>query len=206
MIEAEEYVRQVLDALPEEMTDRGDIAMELRSHIMERMAAGETLHDILTELGDPAALAETYLAEVPLEAGAFGSRVAAKIIDLFLLVPLVVVGWFVMLPLMFAWFASDEWLGGLFVPMAIGLALGGIFLLLPALAERYWGRTPGKKLLGLRVVRENGARISFGQALVRQLPWVLQIFWIDALFPLFTERKQRAFEMLSKTRVIVNEA
>jgi len=28
------------------------------------------------------------------------------------------------------------------------------------------------------------------------------VFWIDVLFALFTERSQRAFELLSKTRVV----
>jgi len=35
------------------------------------------------------------------------------------------------------------------------------------------------------------------------LPAVLQVGWIDAMFALFTEKSQRAFEMLSKTRVVV---
>jgi len=43
---------------------------------------------------------------------------------------------------------------------------------------------------------------SFGQAVVRQLPVFLQIFLIDALFALFIERHQRAFEMLSRTRTV----
>ena len=37
---------------------------------------------------------------------------------------------------------------------------------------------------------------------MRQLSLVFQIFWIDAMFALFTERRQRAFELLSRTRVI----
>jgi hypothetical protein len=30
----------------------------------------------------------------------------------------------------------------------------------------------------------------------------LQVFWIDVMFALFTEKHQRAFEVLSKTRVV----
>ena len=55
----------------------------------------------------------------------------------------------------------------------------------------------------MRVVRESGARISLGQSLVRQLPQFLQVFWIDVLFALFTEHGQRAFELLSRTRVVM---
>jgi uncharacterized RDD family membrane protein YckC len=41
---------------------------------------------------------------------------------------------------------------------------------------------------------------------VRQLPVFLQVFSIDALFVLFTDRRQRAFELLSKTRVVDGRA
>ena len=80
------------------------------------------------------------------------------------------------------------------------IAMG--FWLLSAAAEARYSRTPGKKMLGLYVVRESGARISFGQAMVRQLPAFLNILFIDALFALFTERHQRAFELLSRTRTV----
>ena len=63
--------------------------------------------------------------------------------------------------------------------------------------------TLGKQLMGIRVVRESGARIGLGQAWLRQLPFFFQFFLIDALFALFTERRQRAFELLTKTRAVV---
>ena len=90
-----------------------------------------------------------------------------------------------------------------FFGLIAGLVLTGLlFGFYLAIAEWHFGETLGKHLFGLRVVRESGARIGFGQALVRQLPMWLEIFWIDVLFALFTERKQRAFELLSKTRVV----
>ena len=58
--------------------------------------------------------------------------------------------------------------------------------------------------MGIHVVRESGARISLGQALLRQLPFFGQFFFIDALFALFTERRQRAFELLTKTRAVAS--
>jgi len=44
-----------------------------------------------------------------------------------------------------------------------------------------------------------------GQSVVRQLPMVLQIYWIDGLFAFFTDKQQRAFELLSKTRVVLED-
>jgi uncharacterized RDD family membrane protein YckC len=69
-------------------------------------------------------------------------------------------------------------------------------------AEYRFDQTLGKRWLDLRVVQESGARITLGRAFVRQLPQFLQIFWIDVMFALFTERSQRAFEILSRTRVV----
>ena len=71
--------------------------------------------------------------------------------------------------------------------------------------EWRYGYTVGKYLNGLRIVRESGARISFGQSVVRQLPVFLQVGWVDAMFVIFTDRRQRAFELLSKTRCVAAE-
>ena len=76
------------------------------------------------------------------------------------------------------------------------------FGLYTIVAEHWLGFTLGKRALGLRVVRESGAPIGLGQSIVRQLPMFLQVFWIDVLFALFTDKSQRAFELLSKTRVV----
>jgi hypothetical protein len=38
--------------------------------------------------------------------------------------------------------------------------------------------------------------------MLRQLPFFGQFYFIDALFALFTERRQRAFELLTKTRAV----
>jgi uncharacterized RDD family membrane protein YckC len=97
--------------------------------------------------------------------------------------------------------ATDTGPRNIAVFLMIGL-IGMGFWLLSALAETRYSRTPGKKLMGLHVVRESGTRITFGQAIVRQLPVFLQIFLVDALFALFTERHQRAFELLSRTRTV----
>jgi uncharacterized RDD family membrane protein YckC len=77
-----------------------------------------------------------------------------------------------------------------------------LVVIYPVVAEAWFGKTVGKHLMGLRVVRESGARIGLGQSFVRQLPVLLQVIWVDALFALFTDRRQRAFELLSKTRVV----
>jgi uncharacterized RDD family membrane protein YckC len=88
------------------------------------------------------------------------------------------------------------------VPELLLIFLFVISPLYTVLSEYCAGKTIGKWLTGLRVVRESGARIGLGQAFVRQLALVFQVFVFDCLFALFTEKRQRACELLSKTRVV----
>jgi uncharacterized RDD family membrane protein YckC len=186
------YINQVIGRLPRSLPLRSQVAMELRSHIAERVEHGQSVDDALQQLGDPVALAESYLAAIPLVAGSFWERAAAKILDLVA---------FAAAYLPIAWLASRLVPPFFVVIAALALFAGG-FCLSTAVAEYRFGTTIGKHLLGLRVVRESGAGISFGQSVVRQLPAFLQVGWIDVLFALFTDRRQRAFELLSKTRVV----
>jgi uncharacterized RDD family membrane protein YckC len=195
MTTAHEYIARVLAMLPPAVPMRAQIATELRGHIDERVAQGHPVEDVLRQLGDPAALAESYLAAVPLEPAPHLARLAAKAIDALLVVvvtlPLGAFWWIVLPPETrpFAFAAT----------LAAG-AFGGVVYFV--LAEYWFGRTLGKRVAGLHVMRESGAPIGLGQAVVRQIPIAFQFYWIDVLFALFTDRRQRAFELLSKTRVV----
>jgi uncharacterized RDD family membrane protein YckC len=188
-----DYIRDVVGRMPISAPRRTEIELELRSHINERLERGQPLETVLRQLGDAATLADSYLAEVPLEAGDFWDRGAAKAIDLLTVAVAVaplaaLVGW------------TTEW----FFAIAVeGFGLAIVFPLYNVICEWKASQTLGKRSMQLRVVRESGARIGLGAAIVRQLPQFLQVFWLDIGFALFTEKKQRAFELLSKTRVVV---
>jgi uncharacterized RDD family membrane protein YckC len=186
------YIDRVIAQLPREATLRAQVAMELQSHIAERVEHGHSVEEALRQLGDPVVLAESYLAAVPLIPASFWRRGAAKVLD-----TLVYLG--VCAPVVLLVVYRYEFVIAVFLGVFL-LAIGALY---PLLAEYRYGKTLGKHWLGLRVVRESGARISFGQSIVRQLPLALEVFWIDVLFALFTEKNQRAFEILSKTRVVV---
>ena len=193
---ADDYIRSVLDVMPRAMPRRAQIAAELRGHIAERLGSGQPLDAVLRGLGEPAALAVSYLAAVPLVSAPLWRRAVAKLIDVvpvFVLVTAVVVA---------ARLAGPNALSPLIVLFGV---LGSVlvFCLHTVLGEWLTGQTVGKHLLGIVVVRENGARIGAGQAVVRQLPVLFQFYWIDVLFALFTDKRQRAFELLSKTRVVM---
>ena len=40
------------------------------------------------------------------------------------------------------------------------------------------------------------------KAIVRRIPFFLEFFWIDAIVAIFTERKQRAFDLVAGTIVV----
>jgi uncharacterized RDD family membrane protein YckC len=194
-ITADDFVNHVLSRMPAATPRREQIAMELRGHISERVNAGEPLDEILEQLGDPVTLAESYLSAIPLVAADWWSRATARLIDFGLPVVLLApVG-------LLIWLATPpEWVPPL---LLIYVFVGGATIAIyPMVAEARYGKTLGKHLRGLRVVTESGMTISTGQAIVRNLPWLFEVWWIDALFALFTDRSQRAFELLSKTRVV----
>lgn len=195
-ITADHYIDRVLDMLPRAIPERDQIAMELRGHIAERLAGGQPLDDVLRQLGDPLALAESYLAAVPLVSAPFGRRALAKLVDVLLILAFMAPS----IGLIFLLGPRDVMPVLLFIGIVGSSILAGAYLVV---AEALFGYTLGKRLLGLCVVRESGARITIGQSVVRQLPMFLQMYWIDVLFALFTDKSQRAFELLSKTRVVI---
>jgi uncharacterized RDD family membrane protein YckC len=195
---SDDYIGRVIQYLPRAGQLRDQIARELRGLFAERMEHGQSEDDVARQLGDPMALAESYLAAVPLVAPGLFERFAAKVADFFI-ISAVIVPAFCLLWL--AVRATSSPFGGALLIVA---AISGI-MSLPAytlVLEYALGYTLGKRLFNMRVVRESGARIGLGQSFVRQLPFVGQIFFIDVLFVLFTDKRQRAFEMASKTRVV----
>jgi uncharacterized RDD family membrane protein YckC len=192
----DEYVQSVIDYVPNELPLRDHIAKELRAHVAERMQSGQPLDDVLRSLGDPLKLAESYLAAEPIRSAPVGPRVVAKLIDF-----LVVAGIAALIACL-VWFTAPEPIANFAPVIGIFICAFG-FPIYTAVAEYANGWTLGKRVMGILVVRESGARISLGQSLLRQLPLLAQIFFIDALFALFTEKSQRAFELVTKTRTTI---
>ncbi len=199
------YIDLVVNNMPRAIPLRTQVAMELQSHFAERVDGGQSVDEVVRQLGDPVSLAESYLGAVPLRAASFGRRAAAKLLDF-------AFGVSVMSPAvgLTMWFAlSGSADADTIVPYLAGVI--GVSLLLSStglivytfIVEYRVGQTVGKRLVGLSVVQESGTRISLGQSFVRQLPMFLQMYWIDVLFALFTEKSQRAFELVSKTRVVL---
>lgn len=195
MKSADDYIPAVIGCLPPAGPTRALIEMDLRGIIGEGLESGRPLDEIFRQLGDPRALALSYLSAAPLIVAPLGHRIGAKLTDLAIMAASALLALWVGRGL------SSEYAVLLLVAALVG---GGIAFGVGTIGMEYLeGQTPGKRLFGLHVVQESGASISLGQSIVRQLPMILQIYWIDALFGIFTAKQQRAFEVLSKTRVVL---
>ncbi|HUF51791.1 MAG TPA: RDD family protein [Longimicrobiales bacterium] len=194
---------------------------DLRSHLADRLETAGSESALVAELDPPAEYAAALVADHRYEPAPHGRRVMAFLIDLSLGVPLVagavVASHGIMLLFAPAWpndmlqlwwsmvaGAAGASLLFLLAMLAGALAVSALILSVvyfPA-AEAVWGTTVGKKLMGLRVVAENGTRVTWLKAIMRRIPFYFEFFLLDALFALFTERRQRAFDVVSRTLVV----
>lgn len=204
----QEFVRQVMERIPPAHPERERIELDLRAHVEETLDAVEgSSRAAIDRLGNPHDVAAGYVAETPLRYASVGTRLVAFLIDAAL--GFAVLGFLALCAL--AWFGvlnvSDE-------PATAGVALSVVALFslvavigllsiayFPVLEWRY-GQTLGKHLLGIHVVDDDGLRASLAATIVRRISFFFEFFWIDAIVALFTERKQRAFDLVARTLVV----
>jgi uncharacterized RDD family membrane protein YckC len=123
---------------------------------------------------------QSYLSEVPLVSASLGRRAAAMAIDV--AIPVVHRSYSPTLIVTSGQVSRDTML------VALGIAVTAGFITYVLVGETRLGQTLGKHWLNLLVVRESGARISVGQAIVRLLPSLLHVWWVDVIFALFTDK------------------
>lgn len=92
---------------------------------------------------------------------------------------------------------------GLSIFAALSMTLGTLYW---TLLEGKFGGTPGKRLLGLRVTKENGERIGLHEAFFRNAPKFFSglelVLVVEVLFLLGTKKHQRLFDKIAETVVI----
>lgn len=65
------------------------------------------------------------------------------------------------------------------------------------------GQTPGKRVMGLRILRSDGTRLRFGNALRREIGYVVSgILFLGYLWILFDNRRQGFHDKLAGTIVV----
>jgi uncharacterized RDD family membrane protein YckC len=135
----------------------------------------------------------------------FISRLIAFGIDIAIVtIILLVMAW--LFNTMLTLFNLDQILG---METTLKLALSGVITLLINAAYYifFWtlaGQTPGKTLMGLRIVTTDGQSLSFSRSVRRLLGYILSIFamWIGFLWILVDNRRQGWHDKIAGTFVI----
>jgi uncharacterized RDD family membrane protein YckC len=224
--EARQMVEDRLKAILERVTlsgkDRAEIEKELRSSIYLRAEAkasargsttvtAEDVKEALAEERAPEDIAacytRSYAPDLP-HAG-FWPRLAAYIIDS---IAIGMAIFTVAMPVIFlAWLSelldNARVINALVILIALTLAIViiGIVLCYYIVLEGRFGKTIGKYIMGLTVLKSNGSRIGYREALLRNIPkYVRNFLIIDVLIMLifFNKEKQRGFDKIADTIVV----
>ncbi len=202
--------------------DRADVEKELRSSFYEgseakareRGSGAVTEDDVKKAFGDegtPQEIAASYMRSYVggLKRAGFWWRSAAYIIDAIILAIVIVMLTFPFI-IFLIWADTvnqTSWIVGLvfLTNLIIGLIAIGVIFSYTVIFEGRWGRTPGKYLLGLKVIKADGTPIGYKEALLRNIPKFFGNFIIiDAIIMVvfFGKEKQRAFDKVADTIVV----
>ena len=138
------------------------------------------------------------------ELAGIGSRVAAALLDLFIL-GLSLIG----LMIIYSWLEASGGLAG-------GWATAVLVLLLFLLFWGYFvvfevmngGRTPGKQALGIRVVMDTGRPVTAGAAVVRNLVRLLDCYlllFLPAMIMMFVDRSNKRLGDMAAGTIVVRD-
>ena len=156
----------------------------------------------MVDFEDRVTIATPEGVDLELTLAGVGSRFASALID-YLIQGLILVA----LALAFDYgFGGSGEAGGFVVAVFAVLGFGlviGYDIAFEVLAS---GRTPGKRLNGLRVVRESGAPVTFAPSAVRNLlrpiDWLPGTYFVGMVSILVTSRNQRLGDLAAGTLVV----
>lgn len=214
-----EYARRMERHLVGSKADREGARAELEELLTDAAEAGE-FEATLKRLGSPLEAARAFARGRERVAASMAERLMAAALDN---LPLIALALALLargigsgrVTFTFPPFAYVEVAGGcvaLIPPCgiynggtlyAVGLPLALLWsIVVLGLLESWTGATPGKRLLGLRVVTEDGIRIRPYAGIVRRLSFLAgPIAWLDWIPALWGER-QRILDRVAATRVI----
>lgn len=213
------YITDVMKNVFASPERREQFEGDLRTHIAERMENGESEVEVLKKMGEPHDVAGEFMAEANIRFAGFWERLLAFILDihiclgiggimflLFYMIPHTLLKTVIETPIVMI--PNDPY--GSFPATVLQIVLvaflglsiiGAILFYFPAM-EALFGWTVGKWLLRLRVLRDSIQKINLGHAILRRLSLYFEFLAIDAMFIPFTQKKQRAFDLIAKTVVI----
>ncbi len=218
----ESYLADVEKNITAHPEQKNQFLSDLRTHFVDGKEAGETDVAVIDRLGQAEDVAAEFMANIKLPFSGFWERTLAFFIDMTVCIYAMIFmyGLFVCVPyLLMGVFSSRPFievlketvtlemlssLSILLIPLMLLVIIGtlAIFLLYFPILETRFGQTLGKRMLGIRVLKERKTSIGMKEAFIRRLSYYVDILFLDALFIPFTEKKQRAFDIVAKTVVV----
>jgi uncharacterized RDD family membrane protein YckC len=157
-----------------------------------------------TAIADVPAFADHLLARgrVPLKYAGFWIRVLAYLIDVVLVYILAIVANVIPVAISFAGLADIG--SGAMQPAIVLVSIGATLLYYIYFPSSRWQATPGKRICGIHIIREDGRRVTGALALGRYLSYLISSLplAIGFLMVAFTEQKQGLHDMICSTRVV----
>ncbi len=207
-IEVQRYITEVMNDIHAPASERQRIETDLHAHVQEALTHGETVPELLGRMGTPGEVAAEFMSQVALPYASFWLRLAAFVIDwvLILAVSVLLIAFIIVCstgiprnPVGLDWA-----IGALLIALSVSavLVVIGVQLLYFPVLEGRFGQTLGKRMLGLWVLKENGLPIGYKEAFLRRLSFYFRFIPIDALFIPFTDKHQRAFDIVARTIVV----
>ncbi|MFQ5527707.1 MAG: RDD family protein [Thermoanaerobaculia bacterium] len=196
------YIQDVMACVFARPAERERFEADLRAHFADAEERGQTPARIIEDMGRPEDVAGAFNADRDFQYAGFWRRFVAFVGDLGVMGALCLIPLALVLPFCRAFAPEGEPSVLAILAMTLGaLAFMGIVVFYFPLLEWRFGKTLGKHWLRIRVIRETGGPIGLGQAFVRRLAYYFEMIVIDALFIPFTEKKQRALDIIAKTIV-----
>ena len=87
-------------------------------------------------------------------------------------------------------------------PFVLALAVFFAYYIVP---EAQWGATPGKRVVGLRVIREDGAVIGWRESIIRNVLRIVDgfvLYAIGVILILTSAKRQRLGDRVAETIVV----
>jgi uncharacterized RDD family membrane protein YckC len=231
--EIEKNLGEVVRNISVDGKDRTEIVNELRSTYYE--AAEEEARargaDVVTiadaraakaSISSPRETADSFMKSYAenLKRAGFWSRLAAFIIDSAILCVIVfiimspILAFMVLTGMPVDEAANEAWFYSL-SPAVKVLFIVTVFTVMPAflivilgyyfVLEGHFGRTPGKYVMGLRVLKTDGTKIGYKESILRNLSkYNNYLIVLDTLIMLifFYKEKQRGFDRVANTMVV----
>ncbi len=217
---AEDKIKAITGRIALTEKDRAEVEKELRSSIYARaearavekgstVVAVEDIEEVCKDERSPGDIATCYSRSYSsgLKRAGFWSRLAAYIIDIVVIalavitaiVPFVLIAW------LMESFSMKSIALLVILWISLVLVVLGITLFYLIILEGRFGKTIGKYMMGLMVLKTNGERIGYKEALIRNISKYFRTpLIIDVILMLlfFYKDRQRAFDRVADTMVV----